>query len=176
MEFEHWIHSFLKVKKDGSTMTFSHVGSPVFLRFRRDSGREERCQLLMDVPRARWSEPHLAELTRRMESLDVSPVAPAGEIGVLLRVILEIGDIWEPASGARGSRLAQELFAILGLGQEARFNVSMKGENSLRTWRPTAQRWQKGESTVLRGLGERIEDEAGKETESPESAKARYLE
>ena len=169
-EFEHWVHSFAKIKKEGGTMTFRHSGSPSFIRFRRGAGCERRCQVLVDVPRTSWSESKLGTLHERLERMGIDAKEPAEDLGVLLRVTLEIPDTWDEASGAAGARISQELFAALGIGGEARFDVSMKGENSLRPWGPTIQRWQEEGNPVLRRIGRKIGEGVEREVESERSA------
>lgn len=169
-EFEHWIHSFAKVKKEGGTMTFRHSGSPSFIRFRRGAGRERCCEILVDVPRTSWSESKSGTLHDRLERMGIDAREPPEDLGVLLRVTLDISDIWDEASGAQGARISQELFAALGVGAEARFDVSMKGENSLKPWGPTIQRWQEEGNPVLRRIGRRIGEGVEREVESERSA------
>lgn len=131
-EFEHWVHSFMKVKKDGASLTLTHVDSVVLLRFRREEGSNGACTLLLDVPRARWSEAKLDTLRELIERRGKEPISPTDNPGVLLRVRLRVADIWDEASGAAGARLAQDLLRCAGLGNDARFSVAMGGENSSR--------------------------------------------
>jgi hypothetical protein len=83
---------------------------------------------------------------------------PPEDLAVLLRVELEVPDVGNAASGATGARVAQEIFEALGIDRAEQFNVAMKGENSLRTWGPIAQRWREEGNPILRHVGRKIED------------------
>jgi hypothetical protein len=158
-EFEHWIHSLMKVKKDGGTLTLSHVGSSALIRFTRAAGHDAKCDLLIDVPRASWSEDRVAALRQLFERRGMEFFEPTENKGVLLRVRLGVTDIWDAASGAAGARIAQEVFSVMGAERHAEFRIAMKGENSARVWGPAAERLREGGNPVLRDIGRRIVDQ-----------------
>jgi hypothetical protein len=162
-EFEHWIHSFLKLKKDGSSLALQHSKSKTFLRLQRVRGHSRRCNLLVDVPRARWSEQRAESLRTVLLQKGVTALEPTDTPSTLLRITLEVDDIWDESSGAGGARLAREIFEVLGLEREARFNVTMTGENSNRTWEAAAERWQEEGNPIVRGIGRSIAAEVERE-------------
>lgn len=168
LEFSHWIHSFLKIKKDGGSMTVSHVGSSVFIRFHRKSEVKDGCLLLVDVPRARWSESLESVLWSLADLREFNATEPHEDTSVLMRVELPIHNVCDESSGAAGARLAQELFDVLGVSGDAKFRVAMTGANSTRVWRPITQTWREGDSAALRFIGKRIDDEGGHDAHEQE--------
>ena len=149
-EFEASLHDLLLSMKDGATMTVSHRDSPLYIRFRRDRGLYRRCDLLVDVPRADWSEPRLDALREHLDRKCIDGVESPDEPGVLLRVRLHVPDVWAPASGAAGARVAWELFEVLGLNEGARFKLASTGEHSARAVRSSAEDWKRGKNPLLR--------------------------
>jgi hypothetical protein len=168
-EVEHWVHSLAKIKKEGGTLTISDSNSPMFLRLHRGAGTGRSCKILIDVPRARWSEGKLEVLRDRLEQRGIRSEEPATQPGVLLRVTLEIPDIWDESSGASGARVGREVFEALGVAVTARFNVKVRGENSARTWKSTAERWREEGNPLLRYVGRKIGQVVKHEVESERS-------
>ena len=168
--FEHWVHAFLKVKQDGASMTFSDCASRVFLRFHRRCGSDRRCELVIDIPRARWSETKADIITTTLVQMGIEAKEPSDAPSALVRIELEVPNIWDDASGSAGARVARELFRALGLGREARFNVKMTGRNSTRTWGATAQRWQEEGNPLLRYTGKELESQIKREEDKKTSS------
>ena len=155
-EFEHWIHSFAKVKKDDSLLRIRHTASPLLFRFQRIQGIDNRCCLIFKVPRTRWSESHIERLRDALDRQEYQPRIPGSDAGTLLECTLELTDIWDPASGAMGARLLHVVLDALGLGSAERFDISFHGENSLRLWGPTADRWAQGSGFFTKSWGKKI--------------------
>ena len=153
-QFEHCIRGLLLMKKDGGSLTVSHRGSPAIVRFWRAAGRDRHCDLLLDVPRTSWAEERLSAIRDLLDRRDLLYFEPPENKGVLLRVRLRVTDIWDPAAGADGARIAQEIFKILGAEDKAKYAITTKGENSIRVWGSTAKGWVEKESPVLRNIGE----------------------
>lgn len=62
-------------------------------------------------------------------------------------------DIWAPASGAAGARLAHVALEALGVESTALFHFSQSGENSLRMWGSAAERWADSDNAIVRRTG-----------------------
>ena len=155
-ELEHWIHSFAKVKKDDSLLTICHTSSLALLRFQRTRGSGDACSLLFKVPRTSLAEARLDSLREALDQHGYNPSEPESEPGTLLECTIELPDIWAPSSGAAGARLAHVAFAALGLGPDERFNILFQGENSIRLWGRTAERWKESGGVVTRWIGRRL--------------------
>lgn len=168
-EFESWVHHLLLMKKDGGTVTLSHCGSPLTLRFRRDAGTKRGCDVLVEVPRAPWSEAKLDALRETLERHEIAAVPQPDDADVLLCVRLNVPDIWDRASGAAAARVGQHLFEALGLDRNARFTGTREGQGSAKVWRDVAVRWAEGENRFLRKRGRNLLEYIDEETQSQRS-------
>lgn len=162
--FEHWVHSLAKAKQDGGTVSFSPLDvRQAIVRVERGPGTGSRCEILVDVPRTSWSEQRSESIRDALVRDGLEPFEPADRLDVLLRIGLPIPDIWDEASGARGSRVVRRIFEAAGIEPAAWFRVSMAGQNSARIWK----RWQDSSNPIIRGMARRarrqIEAEEAKE-------------
>ena len=132
-KFEYWIHVFAKYRQDDSKLTFRHAKSAANLQLLRTLGADDRCTLILRVPRGTWSEEKqeklrdvLAGMGRELqESSEV-------ESDWLLETPILVDDVREENSGAVPARVAHRILDALDLGTAERFLCRIEGRLSSR--------------------------------------------
>jgi len=154
--FQQGLRRLAGSMRNGSAVEIYHRGSRAFVRVRRCGEEPRGVVLRVEVPRASWSEPYAAEITAAAEGLGVEPIDLSEQPAVLLAFDTYAPAVRDYAAGTHAARLAQAVFAALGVPKEARYRMRLEGDPSSRVWRPRADEWAKSSSPVTRWLGRRI--------------------
>lgn len=151
-KLDHWISSLLKVKENGGVLRVEAKSTPAVLRFRRGSGDDESCEMLVEIARTRRSEQVLDELRTYALSHDLPLIEPSSP-GVVLAVRLRVEDIWDSAAGTIGARIGTKVLELLGVDSDEPLTISMSGRTSSRYAARTAQGLARAEQPVVRLFG-----------------------
>ena len=152
-QFEHCIGGFLLMKKDGGRLTFEHMKTGLRVDLIRQNEVGEGCEILMKLPAAKWDqwrESLRDELDRQL----FAPQVDSQNKTNALQLTIAVPNVRAPGAGARAARALVLIFGVAGLGSDERFRVVSVGENSIRVWQPTAERWVESDSPMLKKIGQ----------------------
>lgn len=151
-QLEHCIRVFVQMKKDGGVLAFEHARTALRVRLIRQNERNVGCDILVQLPTPKWNGwQDLLRLELERQLFEPKIGLPDGTN--VLELTVAVPDINAPEAGARAARALVLIFGVAGLGSEERFRVTSAGENSIRVWRPAAERWMESGSPLLKKVG-----------------------
>ena len=132
-DFEHGMRSLLILMEDGGSLHVRDRSSGLAFDFVRAEGTNGAATALLQVPRtsqteAKCSELHEAFVNNGFEARLFKDT----DSGMVLEARIPAEDIWAACSGAKGGRAANLLLDVLGVPQDARFDLSLSGHHSAR--------------------------------------------
>jgi len=151
-QFQHAIQGFVQMKKDGGRLTLEHPRTQLRVSLVRQNEVEQGCEVLVKLQEPKWLQWRdrlFSELDRNL----FEPRIDCSEEPCGLELTVPIPDVRAPEAGARAARALLLIFEVVGIGEEDRFRITSTGENSIRVWRPAAERWVEGGNPVLKGVG-----------------------
>lgn len=127
-KFEYWIHVFAKYRQDGSKLTFRHATSGASLQFLRTRGADDRCTLMLMVPRSAWSEAKEQKLKSVLADMGCE-YQESSEIRSdwLVEAPILIENVRNENSGAAPARIAHRALDALDLGNSEKFLCNIEG-------------------------------------------------
>lgn len=151
-QFQHAIKGFVQMKKDGGRLTLEHPRTRLRVNLVRQNEVGQGCEVLVQLQEPKWLQWRdrlLSELDRNL----FEPRIGSSEEPSELELTVPIPDVRAAEAGARAARALLLIFEVGGIGKDDRFQITSTGENSIRVWRPAAERWAEGGNPLLKGVG-----------------------
>lgn len=129
----HAVKSLLVLMDDSGHLSIRARHSPIALRMFRE-GDDRAASLVLQVPMAEWSQGAETALRTLCDVQDYEASIdrePGAEILCSIRIPAE-EDIWSPAAGAAGARVANLVLDALGAARDVRLRFDYVGKRSRR--------------------------------------------
>jgi hypothetical protein len=134
-EFGHFIQGLLVLRDNGGFLDIKHRDSPFAIRVIRTAGDDSGAQVVVAVPRARWSEAKASALAATFEHHNIDFTTNDEELvekSSLIEARVAIPYIWNGSAGAPPARAVHLVLDTFDLDPHQTFDLKTSGEPSWR--------------------------------------------